>query len=392
MTSGQEISELILGALENLSEESALPLHEPYFSETELDYVTDCITSTWVSSNGRYVDLFERALEDFTGSKYAIAMVNGTAALQLALEVAGIERGTEIFTPALSFVATANAIVHAGCVPNFVDCDSKTLGISPEKLHDHISKNFFFNSRELISKSTGRKASCIVPMHTFGHPVDMNSLTEVAKEFKLTIVEDAAEALGSKYYGKSCGTLARLGALSFNGNKIITTGGGGAILTNDKTLAQRAKHLSTTAKVAHPFEFIHNEVGYNFRMPNINAALGLAQIQKLNVFLKKKRRIAQIYSKVFEAIDGLYFFEEPENCRSNYWLNTIILDDALSLERDEIIRSINDAGHQCRPAWRLLTKLDMYKSNPRASLETSETLERKIINLPSSASMRIKNQ
>jgi perosamine synthetase len=314
-------------------------------------------------------------------------VVNGTVALQLALEVMEIERGTEIFTPALTFVATPNAVVHAGAIPHFVDSDERTLGISAPRLREHIEKHHIYDTRGLINKSTGRKVTCVVPTHVFGHPVDMDPILEIAEEFNLLVIEDAAESMGSTYRGKHCGTIAQMGILSFNGNKIITTGGGGAILTKNKELAYRAKSLSSTAKLPHAYKFLHQEIAHNFRMPNINAALGLAQIGKLQSYLTKKRKLAEFYMEAFKNIDGISFIDEPDNCKSNFWLSSIMLGEKYIEDRDLILEYLNNEGLQCRPAWTLMHHLPMYASYPRADLKIAENLEKRIINLPSGPSI-----
>lgn len=363
---------------------SSLSLHEPEFSGNEWTYVKECIDTGWVSSVGKYVDEFERKLAEFTGARHAVAVVNGTAALHVALQIAGVKAGEEVLIPALSFVATANAVSHCGAVPHFVDSNESTLGLDAEALASHLE---FIAERTiggLRNKNTGRRIAAIVPMHTFGHPVDMVSLMDVAARFSLPVVEDAAESLGSTYRGRHTGTFGCMGVLSFNGNKIITTGGGGAILTNDSDIARQAKHLTTTAKHPHRWEFVHDAVAYNYRLPNLNAALGCAQLERLPDFLSRKRQLAENYRKTFANILGIHFVDEPDGCHSNFWLNAVRLGEPGMAGRDALLAAANDAGYQCRPAWALLNKLPMYQDCPRAELFVAETLEASLINLPSS--------
>lgn len=363
---------------------SSLSLHEPEFGGNEWTYVKECIDIGWVSSVGKYVDEFERKLAEFTGARHAVAVVNGTAALHVALQIAGVKVGDEVLVPALSFVATANAVSHCGAVPHFVDSNESTLGLDAEALASHLE---FIAERTvdgLRNRNTGRRIAAIVPMHTFGHPVDMVSLMDVAARFSLPVVEDAAESLGSIYHGSHTGTFGCMGVLSFNGNKIITTGGGGAILTNDPDLARQAKHLTTTAKQPHRWEFFHDAVAYNYRLPNLNAALGCAQLERLPDFLSRKRHLAENYRKTFANIPGIHFVDEPEGCRSNFWLNAVRLGEPSMAGRDALLAVANDAGYQCRPAWTLLNKLPMYQDCPRAELFVAEALEASLINQPSS--------
>lgn len=360
-------------------------LHEPEFFGNEWQYVKECIDTGWVSSVGKYVDEFERRLAEFTGARHAVAVVNGTAAQHIALQLAGVRPGEEVIVPSLSFVATANAVMHCGAVPHFVDSNKSTLGMDPEALSAYLKTVTDRTAGKLRNASTGRRIAAIVPMHTFGHPVDLAALLEVASRFELPVVEDAAESLGSTFNGRHTGTFGCLGVLSFNGNKIITTGGGGAILTNDPDLARHAKHLTTTAKLPHRWEFFHDEVAYNYRLPNLNAALGCAQLERLPDMLQRKRRIAEIYRAVFENQQGLTFVEEPKNCHSNYWLNAIRLENPDMKSRDALLAAANNAGYQCRPAWTLLHKLPMYQHCPRSPVPVAEALEASLISIPSSA-------
>lgn len=363
---------------------SSVSLHEPEFNGNEWAYVKECIDTGWVSSVGKYVDEFERKLADFTGARHAVAVVNGTAALHIALQIAGVKAGDEVLVPALSFVATANAVSHCSAVPHFVDSNESTLGLDAEALASHLE---FIAERTvdgLRNKNTGRRIAAIVPMHTFGHPVDMDGLMDVAARFSLPVVEDAAESLGSTYNGSHTGTFGCMGVLSFNGNKIITTGGGGAILTNDPDIARQAKHLTTTAKQPHRWEFVHDAVAYNYRLPNLNAALGCAQLERLPDFLSRKRQLAESYRKTFSSVPGIYFIDEPKGSHSNFWLNAVRLDEPNMAVRDALLTIANDAGFQCRPAWTMLNKLPMYQDCPRADLSVAEALEASLINLPSS--------
>lgn len=362
-------------------------LHEPEFSGNEWNYIKDCLDTGWVSSVGKYVDEFERRVADFTGAKHAVAVVNGTAAQHIALLLMGIRPGDEVIIPSLSFVATANAVAHCGAVPHFVDSNENTLGLDPEALAEHLGRVSEQSAGELRNIASGRRIAAIVPMHTFGHPADVVGLLEVAARFHLPVVEDAAESLGSSYRGRHTGTFGRLGVLSFNGNKVITTGGGGAILTNDSELARRAKHLTTTAKLPHRWEFAHDEVAYNYRLPNLNAALGCAQMECLSSVLQRKRQLTERYQHVFGSRSGMRLVEEPLDCNSNYWLNAVRLDKPDVVARDVLLAAANDAGFQCRPAWKLLHTLPMYLDCPRADLPVAVALEASLINIPSSAKL-----
>jgi perosamine synthetase len=377
----------IIEALQKvLSEEkNPIALHEPCFSGNEWAYVKDCIDSTWVSYVGKYVDRFETMIADFTGVKKAVAVVNGTAALQIALKLAGVAPDDEVLVPALTFVATANAVVHCGAIPHFVDSEEKTLGLDPYKLKDYLHGLCHVNSDGCTNKHTGRKIKAVIPMHTFGHPVDLDPLMEVCEEYKIEVIEDAAESLGSYYKGKHTGNLGKLSILSFNGNKIITTGGGGAIITNDEALAKLAKHLTSTAKIPHRWEYRHDNIGYNYRLPNLNAALGCAQMEQLPRFLEQKRDLAARYNRAFQNIDGIHFFTEPTHSKSNYWLNVLLPDEANLEQRNELLEQTNEAGIMTRPVWTLLNKLDMFHDCPHTDLSCAEDLEMRLINIPSSA-------
>lgn len=358
-----------------------IPLHAPVFGGNEQCYVIDTINSTFVSSVGRYVDRFELDMAQYTGSPRAVATVNGTAALHAALKLAGVTAGDLVVTQALTFVATCNAIAYCGAEPVFVDVDKHTLGLSPVALEDWLQENALIKDNGLCClKDGGAVIRACLPMHTFGHPADIDDIVNVCERWHIALVEDAAESLGSFYKGKHTGTFGVLGTLSFNGNKIITTGGGGMILTNE-ILGAKAKHLTTTAKKPHPYEYVHDEVGFNYRLPNINAALGCAQLEKLESFIVSKRELAARYENFFKSSD-LQFFTEPENCRSNYWLNSVICEDLA--QRDALLKMTNDSGVMTRPIWALMNHLPIYSNCRKGSLENSAWLEERVVNLPSS--------
>lgn len=384
----QPDTDKIISAIKSVihpKKEGAVALHEPCFNGNEWKYVKDCIDSTWVSYVGKYVDRFEEMIADYTGAKKAVAVVNGTAALQIALKVAGVKAGDEVLIPALTFVATANAVVHCGAIPHFVDSEEKTLGLDPRKLKDYLKEIAQSDANGCKNKKTGNRITAVIPMHTFGHPVDLDPLMEVCNEYKLIMIEDAAESLGSFYKGKHTGNWGKLSILSFNGNKTITTGGGGAIITNDEGLAKLAKHLTSTAKVPHRWEFRHDHIGYNYRLPNINAALGCAQMEQLPGLLEKKRALAERYQKAFQSVEGLKFFTEPPNAKSNYWLNVLLLDKADVELHNKILEKTNDAGIMTRPAWILLNKLHMFEYCTKMDLSCAKNLETRLINIPSSS-------
>lgn len=364
---------------------SPIGLHEPEFAGNEWAYVKECLDTGWVSSVGKYVNEFEVRLAAYTGAKHAVAVVNGTAGLHVALVAAGVVPGDEVLVPALSFVATANAVSHCGALPHFVDSAGDTLGLDPDALMRHLQKVAEPSGGGLRNRVTGRRLAAIVPMHVFGRPVDMVGLLAVAARYGLPVVEDAAESLGSFIGDRHTGTFGALGVLSFNGNKIITTGGGGAILTNDSDVARRIKHLTTTAKLPHRWEFSHDEVAYNYRLPNLNAALGCAQLERLPELLASKRRLAAAYAEAFTDAGACQFVTELVGTTSNHWLNAIALDPSEAEYRDDFLAAAYEAGFHCRPVWRLLHRLPMYEACPRADLPVAEVLERQLINLPSSA-------
>ncbi len=380
-------ADCIAAALRRVVGDGAVPLHAPTFNGREWEYVRQCLDSTFVSSVGKFVDRFEAELATFTGAKHAVAVVNGTAALHVALLLAGVQRDDEVLVPALTFVATAAAVRYCGAVPHFVDSEERTLGMDPAVLKAHLLDIADVANGTCRNRRTGRVIRAVVPMHTFGHPVDLDGLLPVARELGLAVVEDAAESLGSLYRGRHTGTFGLMGTLSFNGNKTITTGGGGAILTDDPELARAAKHLTTTAKLPHRWDFLHDQVGYNYRMPNLNAALGCAQLEQLPSLIESKRRLFERYREAFSGVDGVRLIAEPDGCRSNYWLQTLLLDPSVESARDSVLAATNDAGCMTRPAWRLLSGLPPYADCPRAPLPKAESLERRIINIPSSGNL-----
>ncbi len=381
------LPENIVAALASVLGEGPVALHEPRLDGNESQYLSDCLASTYVSSVGAYVDRFEADLATFTGAKHAVATVNGTSALHVALILADVQPGDEVLVPALSFVATANAVRYCNATPHFLDSQESTLGIDPAAMRAWLAETTTVENGACVNRATGRRIAAVVPMHAFGHPCDIAGVLAVAAEYGLLVVEDAAESLGSLVNGQHTGTFGLLGTLSFNGNKIVTTGGGGAILTNDSHLAQRAKHLTTTAKVPHRWEHTHDEVGYNYRMPNINAGLGYAQLEQIESFITSKRRLFERYREVLAGIDGVKLFQEPSGTRSNYWLQTLLLDEDQAHQRDTVLEALNDNGFMARPAWTLLSSLKPFRDCPRAPLPVASLLEQRIINVPSSAGL-----
>lgn len=363
---------------------SGIALHEPRFAGREWDYVKDCLDSGWVSSVGAYVDRFEAGLAEACGVRHAVAVVNGTAALHLAMIVAGVTPGDEVLVPALTFVATANAVSHAGAVPHLVDSAEDTLGLCPVRLAAYLDAVAERRDGHCYNRGTGRRIAAVVPMHVFGIPVAMDALTALAADWGIPVVEDAAEALGSRYHGRPAGSLGLVAALSFNGNKIMTTGGGGAVLTDDPEIAARAKRLSTTAKKPHRWAFDHDEVAFNYRLPNINAALGCAQLEQLPGFLAAKRRLAARYQAAFAGVNGARIVTDPPGSESNYWLNALLLDEGLADCRDALLQQTNDAGLMTRPVWGLMHRQPMYRNCPQMDLAVAESLARRLVNLPSS--------
>lgn len=361
---------------------SFIPLHEPTFAGNEKKYLNECIDSTFVSSVGKYVDEFEKRMVDYTGAKYAVACVNGTAALHMAMIVAGVQRNDIVITQPLSFIATCNAIAYIGASHLFVDVDMDTMGLSPEKLKTYLQQNAEKKSDGFTyHKTTNQKIAACVPMHTFGHPCRIDELQNICTEYNIALIEDAAESTGSYYKGKHTGTFGLLGTFSFNGNKTITCGGGGAIITNDEALAKKAKYLTTQAKVPHRWDFVHDHIGYNYRMPNLNAALVCAQLEQLNGFLENKRALAQQYIDFFKGSE-IQFIQEPQNSQANYWLCTVFLPGRK--ERDEFLQYTNDNGVMTRPAWTLMNKLVMFKDAMCGNIDNANMLEERLVNIPSS--------
>jgi perosamine synthetase len=381
------LSARIINALHSVCGDAPVSLHEPLFKGNEWKYVKNCLDSTFVSSVGEYVNRFEEDLAKYTGSKYAVAVVNGTAALHIALILAGVKPEDEVLIPTLTFVATANAVCYCGAIPHFVDIKEQNLGIDPTSLRTWLENISEQHNGICINKQTGRAIRALLPMHAFGHPCEMYELQKIAIDYNLILVEDAAESLGSWYGNKHTGTIGEIGILSFNGNKIITTGGGGAILTDNEELARKAKHLTTTAKKPHKWAFEHDEIGFNYRMPNINAALGCAQLEEISDFIISKRKLFMRYNHAFSEIPFLRLIAEPIGCESNYWLQTLLLDESIENHRDAIIEATNNAGFQTRPSWILMHNLKQFLNCPRAPLTVAESVSKRLINLPSSASL-----
>lgn len=358
-----------------------IPLHTPVFRGYEKKYLEECIDSTFVSSVGKFVDLFEKKTSEYTGAAYAIVCVNGTNALHIALKLSGVDINDEVITQPLTFVATANAIVYAGATPVFVDVDRDTMGLSPEALERFLEEKAEVKDGECFNKKTGKRIKACMPMHTFGHACRIEEIINICQKYHIEVVEDAAEGMGSFYKGKHLGTFAKIGAISFNGNKIITTGGGGMILTSDKEIAHRAKHLTTQAKLPHPWEYVHDEIGYNYRMPNLNAALGLAQLEQLPYFVENKRETAEQYKAYFDKV-GFSFFEERTDEKCNYWLNAVILGN--KDQRDLFLKETNENGVMTRPIWQLMNRLPMFSACIKGDLSNAEWLDERVVNIPSS--------
>ncbi len=362
--------------------EEFVPLSVPKFVGNEKKYLNECIDTTFVSSVGKFVDRFEEDMARYTGAKKAVVCVNGTNALHMALMLSGVERDDEVLTQALTFIATCNALSYIGAHPVFLDVDRMTMGLSPEAVKEWLAKNAEVREGVCYNKRTGRRVKACVPMHTFGHPVRIEELLAVCEEYHIALVEDAAESIGSLYKGKHTGTFGKVGALSFNGNKTITTGGGGMLLFMDEELGKLAKHLTTQAKVPHRWEFRHDHIGYNYRMPNINAALGCAQLENLDQFIADKRQTATAYKEYFANVDGVEFFCEPENCRSNYWLNAVLLPNREA--QQEFLQYTNDHGVMTRPIWELMNRLPMFESCETDGLKNTQMFADRVVNIPSS--------
>jgi len=365
-----------------------LALHEPTFAGNEWAYVKECLDSGWVSTAGKYVGRFEDMLRQATGAAHASAVMNGTAALHVCLLLAGVRPRDEVVIPTLTFVATANAVAYCGATPHFVDSEERTLGMDADKLDRHLREAARLQDGICVNAATGAPIRAVVPMHVFGHPVDLDALAEVCGRWRLALVEDAAESLGAHYRGRHTGNVGLLSALSFNGNKVATTGGGGAVLTNDARLGQRAKHLTTTARLVHRWSFLHDEVGYNYRMPNLNAALGCAQLEQLPRFIEAKRSLAARYAAAFAGVPGARIFVEQPWAKSSYWLNALILDAPDLALRDLLLEQTNARGIQTRPVWTLMHRLPHFAACPRADLSAAESLDARIVNLPSSPVLR----
>jgi perosamine synthetase len=376
-----KVNEIICFIRKEFNSDGFIPLHEPKFIGNERKYVVDAVDSTFVSSVGAYVDKFEEAVKEITGVEYAIATVNGTSALHIALLLAGVKPGEEVITQAISFVATSNAIAYLNARPVFVDVDIDTLGMSPEKLNDFLRHNTEVKSDGCYNNLTGQRIAACIPMHTFGFPTRIDKIIEVCNQYNIPVVEDSAESLGSHYKNKHTGSFGLLGVLSLNGNKIVTSGGGGVIITNDPKLGRLAKHITTTAKVSHKWEYVHDMLGYNYRMPNLNAALACAQLEQLQKFVENKRQLANHYADFFRCIK-VTFIEEIKDARANYWLMSIILDD--KNEKEFFLRKTNDQKVMTRPLWRLTNKLVMYQNCTSGDLSNSEWLEDRVVSIPSS--------
>jgi perosamine synthetase len=363
------------------------PLHIPIFDERDVEAVRDCIESNFVSSVGPFVDKLENALVEFTGAKRCVLCVNGTAALHLSLHMLGVEPGDEVMIPSFTFVATANAVSYCKATPHFLDIEDEHLGLDPFKLRTYLEEGFEKTGTGLKNLKTGKFVKALVPMHSFGHPCKMKELQAVSEEFGLPIVEDAAESLGSYYNGVHTGNFSTCGILSFNGNKVITTGGGGAILTNDDDFADRAKYLSTTAKIPHKWHFRHDVTGFNYRMPALNAALGCAQMDKLPSFLEKKRILATRYENAFSSMDGVRFLSERDDSTCNFWLNALVLEDESGKLLEQLLETTNESGIMTRPAWTPMHLLPMFESCPKMELNVTESMAKRVINIPSTASL-----
>ena len=374
--------EKTIGFIKELYGSQNVPLAVPKFIGNEKKYLEECIDTTFVSSVGQFVDRFEKDMAAYTGAKRAVVCVSGTNALHMAMMLAGVERDDEVLTQALTFIATCNAISYIGAHPVFIDVDKSTMGLSPDAVKEWLVKNAEIKNDQCYDKQTGRRVKACIPMHTFGHPVRIEELAEVCKEYHLELVEDAAESIGSKYKGIHTGLFGKVGALSFNGNKTITTGGGGMLLFMDEELGALAKHLTTQAKVPHRWEFRHDHIGYNYRMPNINAALGCAQLEHLNEYIADKRETAKAYAEYFKDKEDITFFTEPENCFSNYWLNVVILPD--HDKQLEFLQETNDNGVMTRPIWELMNRLPMFEHCQHDDLRNTIWFADRVVNIPSS--------
>ena len=375
---------LIIRSIKKLLGEGPHFLHEPSMGKKETNYVTETIKNNFVSTKGIYVQKFEKKIKNYTKANHVTSTINGTQAIFIALKALGIKQNEEVLVPALTFVGTVNAISYLGAEPHFIDSNIKDFGIDCRKLENYLKKIVIFKKNKSINKKTGRAIRAIIPVHVFGHPCDIEFILRLAKKYKLKIVEDAAECLGSFYKNKHLGTFGDAGCLSFNGNKIITTGGGGAVLSKNKNLNKKIRHLISTAKVQHKWEYIHNEVGYNLRLPSLNAALGLAQISKINFFLKQKRKLFLKYKNIFDKIGGVKLFKENKFSKSNYWLQTIILDYKNIHLKNKLLKSGYSRKIFMRPAWKLISELNPYKNKQKMNLNGARDIYKRVINLPSS--------
>lgn len=377
------ISSLIVKNLSNILKKKPEGIHTPYFNKQEIIFTKSAIDSGYVSSVGNFVNKFEKLLSNYTGAKYVIAVNTGTSALHLALKCFDIGKGDEVLIPSLSFVATGNAVKYCNATPHFIDIEEKTLGIDPSKLENYLSRITKIVGSECINKKTKKKIKAIIPVHMFGHPCQIKKLKKIAKRFNLLLIEDAAEGIGSFFCNKHVGSFGDIGILSFNGNKTITTGGGGAVMTNNLKYAKKIKHISTTAKKNHPWNYNHDMLGFNYRMPNLNAALGCAQILKINTILKLKIKLARLYKQKFKNNKYFDFFDEPIRSKSNFWLQTIVLKNEYSSKKETIIKDLNLSGFPSRPAWSLIHQLSYFKNCPKMNLQCTINLFNRIINLPS---------
>jgi perosamine synthetase len=383
---------LIVNSIKQVIGTGKHQLHEPSFSGKEMQYVSKTIKTNFVSSAGTFVTDFEEKFKKYVKSKNAIAMVNGTQALYIALEACGIKRDDEVLVPALTFVGTVNAIKYLGARPHFIDSKIDTFGIDSSKLEKYLEKNAVLKDGKCINKKTNNIIRAIVPVHVYGHPCDIIKVINISKKYKLKVIEDAAEALGSFFRNKHLGTFGDVGCFSFNGNKIITTGGGGMVVLNNNSLAKKIKHLTTTAKLKHKWEYVHDKVGYNFRMPNINAALGLAQLERINIFLSAKRKLFNKYYLKLKKIKGVSLMKEPKESKSNYWLQTIILDKSEASLKNKLLSNLHKEKIFSRPVWKLISELKPYKNCQKMNLSGSKEIYKRAINIPSSSDLVLKKK
>ena len=381
---------LVVRSIQKVIGKGPHQLHQPLFLGKEASYLKNTIDQNFVSTAGEYVNKFEKKIKEYTKAKFAVAVVNGTHAIYISLKACGVKKNEEVLVPALTFVGTVNAVSYLGAKPHFIDSKIENFGIDCLKLENYLNKITRFKGDKCINKVTGNVIKAIVPVHVFGHPCNIQDIIKIAKKFNLIVVEDAAEALGSFYKKKHLGTFGDVGCLSFNGNKIITTGGGGMIITNKKGLARKIKHLTTTAKLKHKWEYVHDEIGYNFRMPNLNAALGLAQFEKMQIFLKAKRRLFKKYYNVLNKIKGISLYREPKNANSNYWLQTLILDKKKSILKNKILKESHKKLIFSRPVWKLISDLKPYKKSQKMNLSGAKEIYNRTINIPSSQSLILK--